>query len=51
LTATYELPEGDEHDVLEDLLGSAVYREEVDKLAGEYLSEYETLHLQVEPHS
>jgi superfamily II DNA or RNA helicase len=47
LTATYERADG-EHDVLEDLLGSVVYREEVDKLAGEYLSEYETLHLQVE---
>ncbi|ATW88257.1 MULTISPECIES: DEAD/DEAH box helicase family protein [Haloferacaceae] len=47
LTATYERADG-EHDVLEDLLGEVVYREEVDKLAGEYLSEYETLHLQVE---
>jgi len=28
--------------------GSSLHREEVDKLAGEYLSEYETLHLQVE---
>ncbi|WP_367175746.1 DEAD/DEAH box helicase [Haloarcula rubripromontorii] len=47
LTATYERADG-AHDELEDLLGTVVYREEVDELAGEYLSEYETIHLQVE---
>ncbi|WP_128225713.1 DEAD/DEAH box helicase family protein [Halobacteriaceae archaeon SHR40] len=47
LTATYERADS-EHEVLEDLLGTVVYREEVDKLAGEYLSEYETIHLQVD---
>jgi superfamily II DNA or RNA helicase len=47
LTATYERADG-AHEELEDLLGTVVYREEVDDLAGEYLSEYETIHLQVE---
>ena len=47
LTATYERADG-AHEELEDLLGTVVYREEVDELAGEYLSEYETIHLQVE---
>ena len=47
LTATYERADG-QHEELEDLLGTVVYREEVDELAGDYLSEYETIHLQVE---
>ena len=47
LTATYERADG-AHEELKDLLGTVVYREEVDELAGEYLSEYETIHLQVE---
>ncbi|GAB7092546.1 DEAD/DEAH box helicase family protein [Halorubrum luteum] len=47
LTATYERADG-KHEELEELLGTVVYREEVDELAGEYLSEYETLHLSVE---
>jgi len=47
LTATYERADG-AHEELEDLLGTVVYREAVDELAGEYLSEYETIHLQVE---
>jgi superfamily II DNA or RNA helicase len=47
LTATYERADG-AHEELEDLLGTVVYREEVDELAGEYLSEYETIHLGVE---
>ena len=47
LTATYERADG-AHEELEDLLGTVVYREEVNELAGEYLSEYETIHLQVE---
>jgi superfamily II DNA or RNA helicase len=47
LTATYERADG-QHEILEDLLGSVVYTEDVDDLAGEYLSDYETIHLQVE---
>jgi len=49
LTATYERAD-DAHELLEDtgLIGSVVYDEEVDELAGEYLSEYETIHMQVE---
>jgi len=47
LTATYERADG-AHEELKDLLGTVVYREEVDELAGEYLSEYETIHLGVE---
>ncbi len=47
LTATYERADG-QHEELENLLGTVVYREEVDELAGDYLSEYETIHLQVE---
>ncbi|MGQ3331228.1 DEAD/DEAH box helicase family protein [Halorubrum sp. FL23] len=46
LTATYERADG-AHEELEDLLGTVVYREEVNELAGEFLSEYETIHLQV----
>ena len=47
LTATYERAD-EKHELLEDLLGSVVYQEAVDELTGEYLSEYETIHLQVE---
>jgi len=47
LTATYERADG-QHEVLEDLIGPVVYEENVDELAGEYLSEYETLHLKVD---
>lgn len=47
LTATYERADG-KHEVLEDLIGPVVYEEEVDELAGEFLSEYETIHLKVE---
>ncbi|CCQ35838.1 DNA repair helicase Rad25 [Natronomonas moolapensis 8.8.11] len=47
LTATYERSDG-AHEDLEELLGTVVYREDVDELAGEFLSEYETIHLQVE---
>ncbi len=47
LTATYERADG-QHEVLEELIGPVVYEEEVDELAGEYLSEYETIHLKVE---
>ena len=50
LTATYERAD-DAHELLEDtdLIGPVVYEEEVDELAGEYLSEYETIYMQVEP--
>jgi superfamily II DNA or RNA helicase len=47
LTATYERADG-QHEVLEELIGPVVYEEDVDELAGEYLSEYETIHLSVE---
>ena len=47
LTATYERADG-QQEVLEDLLGPVVYQEDVDELAGEYLSDYETIHLKVE---
>jgi superfamily II DNA or RNA helicase len=47
LTATYERADG-QHEILEDLIGPVVYEEDVDGLAGEYLSEYETIHLKVE---
>jgi superfamily II DNA or RNA helicase len=47
LTATYERADG-HHDVLDDLIGPVVYEENVDELAGEYLSEYETIHLKVD---
>jgi superfamily II DNA or RNA helicase len=47
LTATYERADG-KHELLDDLLGPVVYKEDVDALAGEYLSEYETIHMQVE---
>ena len=47
LTATYERADG-KHELLDELIGSVVYEEEMDALAGEYLSEYETVHMQVE---
>jgi len=47
LTATYERADG-QHDVLKGLIGPVVYEEDVDELAGEYLSEYETIHLKVD---
>jgi superfamily II DNA or RNA helicase len=47
LTATYERAD-DKHEVLKDLIGPVVYEEQVDDLAGEYLSEYETVHLSVD---
>lgn len=47
LTATYERADG-KHELLANLIGPVVYQEEVDKLAGEYLSEYETIHMQVD---
>lgn len=47
LTATYERAD-DKHETLDELLGPVVYEENVDALAGEFLSEYETIHLEVE---
>ena len=47
LTATYERAD-DQHEVLDELLGPVVYKEDVDELTGEYLSDYETIHLEVE---
>jgi len=47
LTATYERAD-DQHEVLDELLGPVVYEEDVDELTGEYLSDYETIHLEVE---
>ncbi|MEF8777210.1 MAG: DEAD/DEAH box helicase family protein, partial [Haloarculaceae archaeon] len=47
LTATYERAD-DQHEALDDRIGPVVYEENVDELAGEYLSEYETIHLTVD---
>jgi len=47
LTATYERAD-DQHEDLDELLGPVVYEEDVDELTGEYLSDYETIHLEVE---
>ncbi|MFB1064156.1 DEAD/DEAH box helicase family protein [Natrinema sp. H-ect4] len=47
LTATYERAD-DKHEVLKELIGPVVYEEAVDDLTGEFLSEYETIHLSVE---
>lgn len=47
LTATYERADG-AHEQLTDLIGAVVYEEAVDDLTGDYLSEYETIHLSVE---
>ena len=47
LTATYERADGRET-LLEDRLGPVVYEEDVDDLAGEFLSEYETIQMSVD---
>ncbi|MEF8882118.1 MAG: DEAD/DEAH box helicase family protein [Halapricum sp.] len=47
LTATYERADGRE-ELLEDRMGPIVYQEAVDNLAGEFLSEYETIQMSVE---
>ncbi|SIS15877.1 DEAD/DEAH box helicase family protein [Natronorubrum thiooxidans] len=47
LTATYERADN-QHEALDELLGPVVYEEDVDELTGEYLSDYETIHLEVE---
>ena len=47
LTATYERADGREQ-LLEDRMGPVVYEEAVDDLAGEFLSEYETIQMSVE---
>ncbi|EMA05599.1 DNA repair helicase RAD25 [Haloarcula vallismortis] len=47
LTATYERADGRE-ELLKDRMGPVVYQEAVDNLAGEFLSEYETIQMSVE---
>jgi superfamily II DNA or RNA helicase len=47
LTATYERADGRET-LLEDRMGPVVYEEDVDDLAGEFLSEYETIQMSVD---
>ncbi|CCQ33501.1 DNA repair protein [Halorhabdus tiamatea SARL4B] len=47
LTATYERADGREA-LLEDRMGPVVYEEDVDNLAGEFLSEYETIQMSVD---
>jgi superfamily II DNA or RNA helicase len=47
LTATYERADGRET-LLEDRMGPVVYEEAVDDLAGDYLSEYETIQMSVD---
>ena len=47
LTATYERADGRE-ELLEDRMGPVVHQEAVDELAGEFLSEYETIQMSVE---
>jgi superfamily II DNA or RNA helicase len=47
LTATYERAD-DRQTLLEDRMGPVVYEEAVDELAGEFLSEYETIQMSVE---
>jgi len=47
LTATYERADGREA-LLEDRMGPVVHQEAVDELAGEFLSEYETIQMSVE---
>jgi len=47
LTATYERADGRE-ELIEDRMGPVVYMEAVDDLAGEFLSEYETIQMSVE---
>ncbi|MFC6752031.1 DEAD/DEAH box helicase [Halorubrum tibetense] len=47
LTATYERADGRET-LLEDRMGPVVYEEDVDALAGEFLSEYETIQMSVD---
>ena len=47
LTATYERADGREK-LLEDRMGPVVHEEAVDELAGEFLSEYETIQMSVE---
>src|SRR6185295_1200020 len=47
LTATPERPDGREA-LLTRLIGPVVYRRDIIELAGEYLSEYETLRVAIE---
>jgi len=47
LTATPERQDGG-HQLLETLIGPLVFRREIDELAGEFLADYEVVHLEVE---
>lgn len=47
LTATPERPDGREA-MLDELVGPIVYRKEIDELEGTWLSEYETVHIDVD---
>jgi superfamily II DNA or RNA helicase len=47
LTATPERPDGRQA-MLDELVGPIVYRREIDELEGTYLSEYETVRIEVE---
>jgi len=47
LTATYERPDG-KHDFLRTSSARSSTGRDVDELAGEYLSEYETIHMSVD---
>ena len=47
LTATFERPDG-AHEVVEDLVGSVVYRRSADDLAGEHLADYDIKRIEVD---
>ena len=47
LTATFERPDG-AHEIVEELLGSVVYRLSADDLAGEHLADYDIKRIEVE---
>ena len=47
LTATFERPDG-AHEVVEEVVGPAVHRVDVDELAGEHLADYEIRRIGVE---
>lgn len=47
LTATFERPDG-AHEAIEELVGSVVYRQSADDLAGEHLADYDIRRIEVE---
>ncbi|MFT4905228.1 MAG: superfamily II DNA or RNA helicase [Natronomonas sp.] len=47
LTATFERPDG-AHEVIEELVGSVVYRRSADDLAGDHLADYDIKRIEVE---